>query len=350
MTVDFPAHRKRTFITGITGQDGSYLAELLISKNYEVHGIKRRSSSFNTERVDHLISDWHDRVAGFFLHFADLSDATSSSKLLYRIAPDEIYHLGAQSHVRVSFDIPEYTGDITALGTTRLLDAIRETGIPARFYNAASSEMFGQAYECPRTETTPFRPRSPYGCAKLYSYWMTVNAREGYGLYAVNEILFNHESPRRGEIFVSRKITRAMARILHGLQEKLYLGNLDGERDWGYAPEFVEGIWRMLQRDEPEDFLLATGETHSVREFVERTFSEVGLDWRRDVEVDPQYYRPTEIDHLEGDSSKARKKIGWAPLTKFRDLVKIVVEADVQLLEDKLSGQIERRMAMRGGE
>ena len=350
MTVDFPAHRKRTFITGITGQDGSYLAELLISKNYEVHGIKRRSSSFNTERVDHLISDWHDRVAGFFLHFADLSDATSSSKLLYRIAPDEIYHLGAQSHVRVSFDIPEYTGDITALGTTRLLDAIRETGIPARFYNAASSEMFGQAYECPQTETTPFRPRSPYGCAKLYSYWMTVNAREGYGLYAVNEILFNHESPRRGEIFVSRKIRRAVARILHGLQEKLYLGNLDGERDWGYAPEFVEGIWRMLQRDEPEDFLLATGETHSVREFVERAFSEVGLDWRRDVEVDPQYYRPTEIDRLEGDSSKARKEIGWAPLTKFRDLVKIVVEADVQLLEDKLSGQIERRMAMRGGE
>jgi GDPmannose 4,6-dehydratase len=350
MTVAFPAHRKRAFITGITGQDGSYLAELLISKNYEVHGIKRRSSSFNTERVDHLISDWHDRDAGFFLHFADLSDATSLSKLLYRIAPDEIYHLGAQSHVRVSFDIPEYTGDITALGTTRLLDAIRETGIPARFYNAASSEMFGQAYECPQTETTPFRPRSPYGCAKLYSYWMTVNAREGYGLYAVNGILFNHESPRRGEIFVSRKITRAVARILHGMQEKLYLGNLDGERDWGYAPEFVEGIWRMLQQDEPEDFLLATGETHSVREFVERAFSEVGLDWRRHVEVDPQYYRPTEIDRLEGDSSKARKKIGWAPLTRFRDLVKIMVEADVQLLEDKLSGQIERRMAVRGGE
>lgn len=250
----------------------------------------------------------------------------------------------------MSFDIPEYTGDITALGTTRLLDAIRETGIPTRFYNAASSEMFGQAYECPQTETTPFRSRSPYGCAKLYSYRMTVNAREGYGLYAVNGILFNHESPRRGEIFVSRKITRAVARILHGMQEKLYLGNLDGERDWGYAPEFVEGMWRMLQQDEPEDFLLATGETHTVREFVERAFNEVGLDWRRNVEVDPQYYRPTEIDRLEGDSSKARKLHGWAPSTRFRELVKIMVDADVQLLADKLSGQIERRMAMRGGE
>ncbi|MGA7915653.1 MAG: GDP-mannose 4,6-dehydratase [Candidatus Acidiferrales bacterium] len=321
MTAAFPDRRRRAFITGITGQDGSYLAELLLAKGYEVHGIKRRSSSFNTDRVDHLISDWHEHETRFFLHFADLSDATSLSKLLYRIAPDEIYHLGAQSHVRVSFDIPEYTGDITALGTTRLLDAIRETGIPARFYNAASSEMFGQAYECPQTETTPFRPRSPYGCAKLYSYWMTVNAREGYGLYAVNGILFNHESPRRGEIFVSRKITRAVARILHNLQEKLYLGNLDGERDWGYAPEFVE-----------------------------RAFSEVGLDWRRYVEVDPQYYRPTEIDRLQGDSSKARHKLGWIPRTKFRDLVKIMVDADVQLLEDKLSGQIERKMAMRGGE
>src|ERR1700677_2695573 len=268
MTRELKSRTKRALITGVTGQDGSYLAELLLSIGYEVHGIKRRSSSFNTSRVDHLLADWHERDAQFYLHFADLSDATSLAKLLYRLAPDEIYHLGAQSHVRVSFDIPEYTGDITALGTTRLLDAIRETGIPARFYNAASSEMFGQAYECPQTETTPFRPRSPYGCAKLYSYWMTVNAREGYGLYAVNEILFNHESPRRGEIFVSRKIRRAVARILHGLQEKLYLGNLDGERDWGYAPEFVEGIWRMLQRDEPEAVLLATGATHSVRERV----------------------------------------------------------------------------------
>jgi GDPmannose 4,6-dehydratase len=268
--------------------------------------------------------------------------------LLCRIAPDEIYHLGAQSHVRVSFDILEYTGDITALGTTRLLDAIRETGSPARFYNAASSEMFGQAYACPQTETTPFRPRSPYGCAKLYSYWMTVNAREGCGLYAVNGILFNHESPRRGEVLVSSKTARAVARILHGMQEKLYLGNLDGEHDWRYAPEFVEGIWKMLRQDDPEDFLLATGETHSVREFVERAFAEVVLDWRRDVEVDPQYYRPTEIDCLEGDSSKARKKLGWAPLTKFRDLVKIMVEADVQLQKTngaaKSSGDARRRI------
>jgi GDPmannose 4,6-dehydratase len=341
---------KRAFITGVTGQDGSYLAELLLGKGYEVHGIKRRSSSFNTERVDHLLPDWHESDAKFFMHFADLSDASSLSKLLYRIAPDEIYHLGAQSHVRVSFDIPEYTGDITALGTARLLDAIRETGIPARFYNAASSEMFGQSYDCPQNESTPFHPRSPYGCAKLYSYWMTVNAREGYGLFAVNGILFNHESPRRGEIFVSRKVTRAVARIMHGLQSKLYLGNLDGERDWGFAPEYVEGIWRMLQQAEPEDFVLATGETHSVKEFVERAFAHVGLDWRRYVEVDPQYYRPTEIDRLEGDASRARDRLGWTPRIKFRDLVKIMVDADVQLLEDKLSGQLERRMSARGGE
>jgi GDPmannose 4,6-dehydratase len=239
---------------------------------------------------------------------------------------------------------------VTALGTTRLLDALRESGIPARFYNAASSEIFGQARERPQNERTPFRPRSPYGCAKLYSYWMTVNAREGYGLFAVNGILFNHESPRRGEIFVSRKVTRAVARILHGLQKKLYLGNLDGERDWGFAPEYVEGIWRMLQQAEPEDFVLATGETHSVKEFVERAFAHVGLDWRRYVEVDPQYYRPTEIDRLEGDASRARDRLGWTPRIKFRDLVKIMVDADVQLLEDKLSGQLERRMSARGGE
>jgi GDPmannose 4,6-dehydratase len=340
---------KRALITGITGQDGSYLAELLLSKGYEVHGIKRRSSSFNTTRVDHLLSDWHDRDARLFLHFADLSDATSLVKLLYRLAPDEIYHLGAQSHVRVSFDIPEYTGDITALGTTRLLDAVRESGIPTRFYNAASSEMFGQA-ECPQSESTPFRPRSPYGCAKLYSYWMARNARDGHGLFAVNGILFNHESPRRGEIFVSRKITRAVARILHGLQEKLYLGNLEAERDWGYAPEYVEGMWQMLQQAEPDDYVLATGETHSVREFVEFAFAEVGLDWRSHVELDPQYYRPTEIDRLEGDASKALQKLGWAPRTKFRELVQIMVQADVQLLEDALSGQAERRMSARAGE
>jgi GDPmannose 4,6-dehydratase len=340
---------KRALITGITGQDGSYLVELLLSKGYEVHGIKRRSSSFNTARVDHLLSDWHDRDARLFLHFADLADATSLVKLLYRLAPDEIYHLGAQSHVRVSFEIPEYTGDITALGTTRLLDAVRESGIPARFYNAASSEMFGQA-ECPQSESTPFHPRSPYGCAKLYSYWMTRNARDGYGLFAVNGILFNHESPRRGEIFVSRKITRAVARILHGLQEKLYLGNLEAERDWGYAPEYVEGMWQMLQQAEPDDYVLATGETHSVREFVEFAFAEVGLDWRSHVELDPQYYRPTEIDRLEGDASKAHQKLGWAPRTRFRELVQIMVQADVQLLEDALSGQAERRISARAGE
>lgn len=342
--------KKRALITGITGQDGSYLAELLLQKGYEVHGIKRRSSSFNTSRIDHLLADWHDSAAPLLLHFADLTDANSLSRLLFRIAPDEIYHLGAQSHVRVSFDIPEYTGDVTALGTTRLLEAIRETQLPAKFYNAASSEMFGQADERPQNEFTPLRPRSPYGCAKLYSYWMTANAREGQGLFAVNGILFNHESPRRGEIFVSRKVTRAVARIFHGLQDKLYLGNLDAERDWGYAPEYVEGIWMMMQQEVPEDFVLATGETHTVREFVERAFAEVGLDWRQHVEVDPQYYRPTEIDRLEGDASKARRKLGWTPRTRFRGLVKTMVEADVQLLEDTLSGQVERRMSARSGE
>jgi GDPmannose 4,6-dehydratase len=269
---------------------------------------------------------------------------------LYRLAPDEIYHLGAQSHVRVSFDIPEYTGDVTALGTTRLLDAVRDTGIPARFYNAASSEMYGQACESLQNENTPFRPRSPYGCAKLYSYWMTANARDGYGLYAVNGILFNHESPRRGENFVTRKITRAVARIANGLQEKLYLGNLDAQRDWGYAPEYVEGMWQMLQQAAPDDYVLATGETHTVREFLELAFQEAGLDWQAYVEIDPDYYRPTEIDRLVGDASKARKRLGWAPRTKFRDLVKVMIEADARMLEDKLNGHLERRMSARGGE
>jgi GDPmannose 4,6-dehydratase len=345
-----PSNPKRALITGITGQDGSYLAELLLSKGYEVHGIKRRSSSFNTARVDHLLSDRHEADARLFLHFADLTDSTSLVKLLYRLAPDEIYHLGAQSHVRVSFDIPEYTGDVTALGTTRLIEAIREAGIPARFYNAASSEMFGQSGEVPQNEHTPLHPRSPYGCAKLYGYWMTANAREGYGMFAVNGILFNHESPRRGEIFVSRKITRAVARIRAGLQEKLYLGNLEAERDWGYAPEYVEGIWRMLQQPEPADFVLATGETHSVREFAERGFAHVGLDWRRHVEVDPEYYRPTEIDCLVGDASKAREKLGWAPQTKFRELVRIMVDADRRILRESLSGEAERRLSARAGE
>jgi GDPmannose 4,6-dehydratase len=345
-----PLSPKKALITGITGQDGSYLAELLLAKGYEVHGIKRRSSSFNTARVDHLLSDRHEEDARLFLHFADLTDSTSLTKLLYRLAPDEIYHLGAQSHVRVSFDIPEYTGDVTALGTTRILGAIREAGIPARFYNAASSEMFGQSEEVPQNERTPLRPRSPYGCAKLYSYWMTLNARDGYGMFAVNGILFNHESPRRGEIFVSRKISRAVARIRAGLQEKLYLGNLDAERDWGYAPEYVEGVWRMLQQAEPDDYVLATGETHSVREFAERAFAHVGLDWRKYVEVDPEYYRPTEIDCLVGDASKAKAQLAWTPQTKFRDLVKVMVDADRRMLRDSLSGEAERRMSARAGE
>jgi GDPmannose 4,6-dehydratase len=350
MSHGIKSRTKRALITGVTGQDGSYLAELLLSKGYEVHGIKRRSSSFNTSRVDHLLTDWHEKDAQFYLHFADLSDATSLSKLLYQLAPDEIYHLGAQSHVRVSFDIPEYTGDITALGTTRLLDAIHQTGIPARFYNAASSEMFGQSSGTTQNENTPFRPRSPYGCAKLYSYWMTVNAREGYGLYAVNGILFNHKSPRRGENFVTRKITRAVARIAGGMQEKLYLGNLEAERDWGYAPEYVEGMWQMLQQPTSDDYVLATGETHTVREFLELAFEQAGLDWEEHVEIDPDYYRATEIDRLVGDASKARQKLGWAPRVRFSDLVKIMVEADVQMLEDKLSGQVERRVSVRGGE
>jgi len=350
MTAAVSQARRKALITGITGQDGSYLAELLLAKGYEVHGIKRRSSSFNTGRVDHLLQDWRDRNASLYLHFADLSDSTSLTKLLYRLVPDEIYHLGAQSHVRVSFDIPEYTGDVTALGTTRLLDAIRESGIPARFYNAASSEIFGQAGPGSQNERTPFRPRSPYGCAKLYSYWMTANAREGFGLFGVNGILFNHESPRRGEIFVSRKITRGVARILHGLQDKLYLGNLDAERDWGYAPEYVEGMWMMLQQAKPDDYVLATEETHSVREFVELAFGHAGLNWRRHVEVDPQYYRPTEIDRLLGDATKAKTMLGWRAKTKFADLVRIMTEADVRLLEDTLSGKVERQMYARAGE
>jgi len=334
---------KRALITGITGQDGSYLAELLLSKGYEVHGIKRRSSSFNTARIDNIFPDLHDRHARLFLHFADLGDSTSLIRLLLRIQPDEIYHLGAQSHVRVSFDIPEYTGDVTGLGTTRLLEAIREARLQVRFYNAASSEMFGEAAEVPQRETTPFRPRSPYACAKLYSYWMTLNYRDGYGMYCCNGILFNHESPRRGETFVSRKITRAVARIAYGLGEKLYLGNLDAKRDWGYAPEYVEAMWLMLQQPEPTDYVIATGETHSVREFVECAFAHAGLGWHKYVDSDPRYFRPTEVDILLGDATRARKKLGWAPKVKFHELVKLMVEADMQMLEDRLNGNYERR-------
>lgn len=335
---------KKALITGITGQDGSYLAELLLSKGYEVHGIKRRSSSFNTERIDSILPDLHERGAKLFLHFGDLNDSSNLIRLLLSINPDEIYHLAAQSHVRVSFDIPEYTGDVTGLGTTRLLEAIRQSGIRAKFYNAASSEIFGNT-EVPQRETTPFRPRSPYACAKLYSYWSTVNYREAFGLFACNGILFNHESPRRGETFVTRKITRAVARIAAGIQDKLYLGNLDAKRDWGFAPDYVEAMWMIMQLPEPDDFVVATGETHSVREFVEIAFSHANLDWNKHVEIDPRYFRPAEVDILLGDASKAFSKLGWKPRTGFEELVKLMVEADMRLLNDKLSGEFERRAA-----
>jgi len=335
---------KTALITGITGQDGSYLAELLLNKGYIVHGIKRRSSSFNTFRIDAVLPDWHERDARLFLHFADLSDSTSLVRLLYRLQPDEIYHLGAQSHVLVSFEIPEYTGDITALGTVRLLEAIRETGIKTKFYQASSSEMFGKVVETPQSETTPFRPCSPYGCSKLYAYWTTVNYREGYGLFACNGILFNHESPRRGETFVSRKITRAVARICAGLQKRLYLGNLDAKRDWGYAPEYVEAMWRMMQLEEPDDFVVATGETHTVREFVQTAFDYVGLDWAKYVEIDPKYFRPNEVDILQGDARKAERKFGWLPKVKLESLVKLMVDADIKLLADQMQGRLAGRM------
>lgn len=333
----------KALITGITGQDGSYLAELLLSKGYEVHGIKRRSSSFNTERIDSVLLDAHDRNARLLLHFGDLSDTSNLIRLLLEIRPDEIYHLGAQSHVQVSFEIPEYTGAITGVGTVRLLEAIHQSGIHTKFYNAASSEMFGNALEVPQRETTPFHPRSPYACAKVYSYWSTVNYREAFGLFACNGILFNHESPRRGETFVTRKITRAIARILAGLQDKLYLGNLDAKRDWGFAGDYVEAIWMMMQRPEPEDYVIATGESHSVREFAEMAFCHAGLDWRKYVEIDSTYFRPTEVDILQGDASKARSILGWRPKTRFEGLVKLMVDADIQLLNQKLSGQFERQ-------
>ncbi len=331
---------KRALITGITGQDGSYLAELLLSKGCEVHGIIRRASTFNTGRLDHIYSDPHLNKTALKLHYGDLSDASAMARLIDKIAPDEIYNLAAQSHVRVSFDSPEYTTDITATGVVRLLEAIRETGIKPRFYQASSSEMFGKVPAVPQRETTPFYPRSPYGCAKVYAHWITVNYRESYGLHASNGILFNHESPRRGETFVTRKITRAVAHILAGLQQKLYLGNLDAKRDWGYAQEYVEAMWLMLQQDQPDDYVIATNETHSVREFLEAAFAHAGLDWRKYVEIDPNYYRPTEVDLLIGDYSKAKKKLGWEPKTRFVDLVKLMVDADVQRLKDHQTGKI----------
>jgi GDPmannose 4,6-dehydratase len=331
---------KRALITGITGQDGSYLAELLLKKDYEVHGIIRRASSINSSRIDHLYQDRHTRGVKLFLHYGDLSDSVNLVKMLYDLKPDEIYHLGAQSHVRVSFDIPEYTSDITAVGTIRILEAIRETKGNPRFYQASSSEMYGKVAEIPQRETTPFHPRSPYAVSKVFAYWATVNYRESYNLFACNGILFNHESPRRGETFVTRKITRAVAHIKLGLQDKIYLGNLDAKRDWGYAPEYVEAMWLILQQDQPDDYVIATGETHSVQEFCEEAFGHAGLDWRKHVEIDKLYYRPAEVDVLIGDASKAKKILGWQPTTRFKDLVKLMVDADIQVLQDQLSGRV----------
>lgn len=365
---------KKALITGITGQDGSYLAEFLLEKGYEVHGLIRRSSTFNTERIDHIYADPHDPKAKLFLHYGDITDSGQLTNLIYNIQPDEIYHLAAQSHVRVSFDMPEFTGDVTGIGTTRLLESIRRSGIKTRFYQASSSEMFGDAPP-PQNEETPFRPRSPYSAAKVYAYWMVKNYREGYGMFAVNGILFNHESPRRGETFVTRKITRALARIKIGLQDKLYLGNLEAKRDWGYAPDFVEAMWLMLQQGKPDDYVIATGETHSVREFVDLAFSHAGieLEWKGKgvgekgivrslsssfplalvstsasnltltstlnvgdvlIDIDQRYFRPLEVESLQGDASKAKNKLNWKPKVRFKELVKIMVDADIKNLEE----------------
>ena len=331
---------KKALVTGVTGQDGSYLAELLLSKGYEVHGIIRRASTFNTGRLDGIYEDPHSGRNRLFLHYGDLSDASALARLIAKVQPEEIYNLAAQSHVRVSFDSPEYTTDITATGAVRLLEAIRETGIRPRFYQASSSEMYGKVREIPQTEATPFYPRSPYGCAKVFAYWMTVNYRESYNLHASNGILFNHESPRRGETFVTRKITRAIAHIKAGLQDKLYLGNLEARRDWGYAKEYVEAMWLMLQQDKPDDYVIATGETHSVKEFLEAAFGGAGLDWKQHVAIDARYYRPAEVDVLIGKYDKARKQLGWEPKTKFTDLVKLMVDADVELLRKHRHGEI----------
>jgi GDPmannose 4,6-dehydratase len=344
--------RKRALVTGITGQDGSYLAELLLSKGYEVHGIIRRSSSFNTQRIDDIYQDPHEPDRRLILHYGDLNDASSLNRVLRLVNPDEIYNLGAQSHVKVSFDTPEYTGDVTGLGAVRLLEAIRELQIRPRLYQASSSEMYGKVVETPQRETTPFYPRSPYGVAKVYAFWITVNYREAYGLHAVNGILFNHESPRRGETFVSRKITRAVGRIRHGLQDRLYLGNLDAKRDWGYARDYVDAMWRMLQHDTPEDFVIATGQTQSVRHFCDLAFARAGfeLEWRGEgenevgvergsdrvlVQVDPRHFRPTEVELLLGDATKARETLGWTPTTTFEQLVEIMVDHDTELAADE---------------
>ncbi|GFO65550.1 GDP-mannose 4,6-dehydratase [Geomonas paludis] len=344
---------KKAFITGITGQDGSYLAELLLSKGYEVHGMIRRSSSFNTGRIDHIYRDPHEADTRLFLHYGDLNDASSINRLLREIHPDEIYNLGAQSHVRVSFDVPEYTGEVDALGAVRILEGIQEAGITTRFYQASSSELYGKVLETPQRETTPFYPRSPYACAKAYAFYITVNYRESYNMFACNGILFNHESPRRGETFVTRKITRAAARMKLGLQDRLYLGNLDAKRDWGFAGDYVEAMWRMLQADRPDDYVVATGETHSVREFAEQVFGSLGMElsWQGKgeqeqgidvktgkvlIEIDPRYFRPAEVDLLLGDATKARRELGWEPKTSFAQLVKMMTEADMATAEREL--------------
>ena len=326
---------KKALVTGITGQDGSYLAEFLLAKGYEVHGIIRRTSSFSTGRIEHLYQDPHGAGVRLKLHFGDLTDGTGLREILTRVAPDEIYNLAAQSHVRVSFDQPVYTVAATGLGVMMLLEALRDTKLPARFYQASSSEMFGKVVETPQKETTPFYPRSPYGCAKLYGYWQTVNYRESYGMFACNGILFNHESPRRGETFVTRKITRAATRIKEGLQEKLFLGNLDAKRDWGFAGDYVEAMWLMLQQDKPDDYVVATGETHSVREFAQEVFAMLGLDWQARVEIDPRYFRPAEVELLLGDASKARRLLGWQPRVSFKQLVKMMVEHDWTLAREE---------------
>lgn len=332
----------RALITGVTGQDGSYLAEFLLAKDYEVHGLLRRASSFNTGRLDPIYQDPHESGVRFLMHYGDLSDSGSLVNLIREIQPAEIYHLGAQSHVKVSFEIPEYTGDATGMGAVRILEAIRASGVDTRFYQAGSSEMYGSTPP-PQHEGTAFHPRSPYGVAKVFSHWMTVNYREAHDLFASNGILFNHESPRRGETFVTRKVTRAVARIRAGIQDKLYLGNLDARRDWGYAPEYVEAMWLMLQHDEPDDFVIATGENHSVREFCELAFEHAGLEMERHVEIDPRYYRPAEVDNLLGDASKAKRVLGWQPRTSFHQLVELMVDADLQLLDDELAGRLVRQ-------
>lgn len=325
---------KKALITGITGQDGSYLAELLLSKGYEVHGLIRRSSSFNTARIEHLYHDPHEKDAALFLHYGDLNDGASVRNVLHQVAPDEVYNLAAQSHVRLSFDQPVYTAETGAIGTLLMLEAIRDLQLPARFYQAGSSEMFGNMPP-PQSETTPFRPRSPYGCAKAYAHWQTVNYREAYGIFACNGILFNHESPRRGETFVTRKITRAATRIKEGLQDKLFLGNLDAKRDWGFAGDYVEAMWRMLQQGEPDDFVIATGKMHSVREFAEAVFGQLGLEWQKYIEHDPRYLRPTEVDELCGDASKASTKLGWKPIVMFAELAKLMTEHDWRLAKEE---------------